>query len=101
MSAISPSIIENLRRCRRARAFLLHSGWAVWLALLAALLTLWAPTAAGSGIPHVKAFLNGCRLPHILKLETLVAKVSTAHRVRPKRRFPIPPRCLLTPSARP
>ena len=59
-----------------ARAFLLHSGWAAWLALLAALLTLWAPTAAGSGIPHVKAFLNGCRLPDILKLETLVAKVS-------------------------
>ena len=41
----------------------------------AALLTLWAPQAAGSGIPHVKSYLNGNKLPGVLRLHTLVAKV--------------------------
>lgn len=45
------------------------------LALLAAGLTLWAPQAAGSGIPHVKAYLNGVKVPGMLQVRTLFAKV--------------------------
>ena len=44
----------------------------------AALLTLWAPQAAGSGIPHVKSYLNRSKLKNILRLKTLIAKVRTA-----------------------
>jgi len=58
-----------------AHGYLLHSVWAIGLSLVAALLTLWAPQAAGSGIPHVKSFLNGCRLDGIFSFRTLIAKV--------------------------
>ena len=56
-------------------------GWAILtafvlvLATSAALLTWWAPEAAGSGIPHVKAYLNGNRLDGALRPRTLIAKV--------------------------
>jgi hypothetical protein len=43
--------------------------------LCASLLTYWAPEAAGSGIPHVKSYLNGNKLPGVLRLRVLVAKV--------------------------
>ena len=45
------------------------------LAFTATSLTLWAPQAAGSGIPVVKSYLNGNKLVGILRLRTLIAKV--------------------------
>ena len=48
------------------------------LAFAASLLTLWAPKAMGSGIPHVKSYLNGNKLEGVLSLRTLVAKVTAA-----------------------
>ena len=51
------------------------SAFVVGLALTAAALTRWSPEAAGSGIPHVKAYLNGNRLDGALRPRTLVAKV--------------------------
>lgn len=44
-------------------------------AVIAMLLTAWAPEAAGSGIPQVKAYLNGNKIPGVLDVKTLVAKV--------------------------
>ena len=44
------------------------------LVLAAALLTYWAPRAAMSGLPPLKAFLNGVRVPRLLNWPTLVAK---------------------------
>ena len=32
------------------------------------------PQAAGSGIPNIKCYLNGIRLPGLLSLKTLLAK---------------------------
>lgn len=55
--------------------WLIMSAFITGLALLAAVLTRWAPEAAGSGIPHVKAYLNGVRLDGALRPRTLVAKV--------------------------
>ena len=43
------------------------------LAFTATSLTLWAPQAAGSGIPVVKSYLNGNKLVGILRLRTLIA----------------------------
>ena len=45
------------------------------LVAVASALTYFAPEAAGSGIPHVKSYLNGNRLPGVLKLRVLFVKV--------------------------
>ncbi|KAK2503438.1 hypothetical protein MC885_013259 [Smutsia gigantea] len=34
------------------------------------------PVAAGSGIPQIKCFLNGVKIPHVVRLKTLVIKVA-------------------------
>ena len=31
--------------------------------------------AAGSGIPQIKCFLNGVKVPHVVRLKTLICKV--------------------------
>ncbi|XP_064415257.1 H(+)/Cl(-) exchange transporter 7 [Latimeria chalumnae] len=33
------------------------------------------PVAAGSGIPQIKCYLNGVKIPHVVRLKTLVVKV--------------------------
>ena len=43
--------------------------------LLAALLVFFAPRAGGSGLPALKAYLNGVRVPGLLRVRTLIAKV--------------------------
>ena len=59
----------------RAYAYLAFLGVSITCVMLAALLTVtWAPSAAGSGLPPVKAFLNGVHVKDILKWNTLVAK---------------------------
>lgn len=46
------------------------------LTMLATVLTVFvAPAAAGSGIPEVKAYLNGVDAPNIFSLKTLIVKV--------------------------
>ena len=32
------------------------------------------PVAAGSGIPEIKCYLNGVKVPHVTRIGTLVAK---------------------------
>lgn len=47
------------------------------LTLFASIITAFvAPAATGSGIPEVKAYLNGVDAPGILSLRTLVVKAS-------------------------
>lgn len=41
---------------------------------IAALLTYWAPQAATSGLPHLKAFLNGVEIPGLLDFKTLLVR---------------------------
>jgi H+/Cl- antiporter ClcA len=49
------------------------------LALVAAGLTVYcAPEAAGSGIPEVMGYLNGVHVPRILRLRTLIVKVTSS-----------------------
>lgn len=43
---------------------------------IAAVLVAWgAPVAAGSGIPQIKCFLNGIKVPKVVRFRTLCAKV--------------------------
>jgi chloride channel 7 len=36
---------------------------------------LFQPVAAGSGIPQVKCYLNGVKIPRIVRIKTLFVKV--------------------------
>ncbi|KAH9331624.1 hypothetical protein KI387_003732, partial [Taxus chinensis] len=57
-------------------AFAVYAGSNLVLALLSALLCAYiAPAAAGSGIPEVKAYLNGVDAPAILAPSTLFVKI--------------------------
>lgn len=57
-------------------AFLLYAGSNVGLILVSSLLCVYiSPAAAGSGIPEVKAYLNGVDTPNIFSLKTLFVKV--------------------------
>ncbi|KAK7330045.1 hypothetical protein VNO77_24230 [Canavalia gladiata] len=57
-------------------AFLTFFAANLFLTLFASLLTaLMAPTAAGSGIPEVKAYLNGVDAPGIFTIRTLFVKI--------------------------
>ncbi|KAJ9141023.1 hypothetical protein P3X46_031607 [Hevea brasiliensis] len=61
---------------RYGMAFLVFSVSNLVLTLFASIVTAFvAPAAAGSGIPEVKAYLNGVDAPGILSLRTLVVKI--------------------------
>lgn len=60
-------------------AFLVFFCSNFFLTLFASCITAYiAPAAAGSGIPEVKAYLNGVDAPGIYTLKTLVVKVKSA-----------------------
>jgi chloride channel 7 len=60
-------------------AFVLYAGVNMILVMLAAMLCVYVgPSAAGSGIPEVKAYLNGVDTPNVFSLNTLIVKVSTS-----------------------
>jgi hypothetical protein len=39
------------------------------------MIVLFQPTAAGSGIPQVKCYLNGVKIPRVVRIKTLFVKV--------------------------
>ncbi|XP_029432582.1 H(+)/Cl(-) exchange transporter 7-like [Rhinatrema bivittatum] len=53
--------------------------WAAWNAafvMIGSLLVAFVePIAAGSGIPQIKCYLNGVKIPHVVRLKTLIVKV--------------------------
>lgn len=62
------------------KAFLAYAGCSVVLAAASGALCAYvAPAAAGSGIPEVKAYLNGVDAYSILAPSTLFVKVSPKH----------------------
>ncbi|KAG5496405.1 hypothetical protein JKF63_02707 [Porcisia hertigi] len=52
----------------------LYTMWGVLMALLSSLCCLVMPSAAGSGIPDVMAYLNGVMFPRIFNIRNLVVK---------------------------
>ena len=70
-------LICELLVCRYLMAFLVFSVSNFSLTLLSSLITEFiSREAAGSGIPEVKAYLNGVDAPGIFSLRTLVVKVT-------------------------
>lgn len=70
-------VTSDLMRARRyTLAFLVFASSNFGLTLFASLITAFiAPEAAGSGIPEVKAYLNGVDAPAIFSLRTLFVKI--------------------------
>jgi len=66
---------ELLQAGKTMDSYLYYISWTVGCLFLAGLLVVWAPESAGSGIPQVKAYLNGNQVPGILRFKTLIAKV--------------------------
>ena len=63
--------------CSIVMAFVVYAGINVMLVMVASLLCVYiGPSAAGSGIPEVKAYLNGVDIPNIFSIKTLFVKVS-------------------------
>ncbi|XP_027329657.1 putative chloride channel-like protein CLC-g isoform X3 [Abrus precatorius] len=68
--------VENLAGIKFLLAFLVFFASNLGLTLFASIITaLIAPTATGSGIPEVKAYLNGVDAPGIFTLRTLFVKI--------------------------
>lgn len=71
--------------CSFIMAFVVYAGVNMFLVMAAALLCVYiGPSAAGSGIPEVKAYLNGVDTPNIFSIKTLFVKVS----IHPESFFP-------------
>lgn len=52
------------------------AGFNALFVMVGALLTaFFAPVAAGSGIPQIKCFLNGVKVPKVVRVKTLVVKI--------------------------
>lgn len=70
------NFIEKWFQCRYFQAFAAYAFCNVGLATIAGVLCAFiAPAAAGSGIPEVKAYLNGVDAYPILAPSTLFVKV--------------------------
>ena len=57
------------------KAFAYFVGLSVVYSILAGCLCLFEPAAAGSGIPEIKAYLNGVNLDNVVRLRVLYTKV--------------------------
>ncbi|XP_019849977.1 PREDICTED: chloride transport protein 6-like [Amphimedon queenslandica] len=55
-------------------ALLVIAGFNVFCSIFAGILVAIEPIAAGSGIPEIKCYLNGIRMPRVARIRTLMAK---------------------------
>ncbi|XP_003391629.1 PREDICTED: chloride transport protein 6-like, partial [Amphimedon queenslandica] len=55
-------------------ALLVIAGFNVFYSIFAGILVAIEPIAAGSGIPEIKCYLNGIRMPRVARIRTLIAK---------------------------
>lgn len=68
--------IERIVLCRYVTGFVYLTGVNLALTMVAAsLCVVFAPTAAGPGIPEIKAYLNGVDTPNMFGASTLFVKV--------------------------
>ncbi|KPI85228.1 putative chloride channel protein [Leptomonas seymouri] len=73
-SAAAPIVLSTISGWALLRGYLLYVMWGLTTALLSSLCCLVMPSAAGSGIPDVMAYLNGVMFPRIFNIRNLVVK---------------------------
>ncbi|XP_043387828.1 chloride transport protein 6 isoform X3 [Chelonia mydas] len=71
---VQTSVEECSEKGCLAMSLLELLGFNLTFIFLASLLVLIEPVAAGSGIPEIKCYLNGVKVPGIVRLRTLVCK---------------------------
>ncbi|CAJ0937037.1 unnamed protein product [Ranitomeya imitator] len=69
-----PAVEECTDRGCLALSLLELLGFNLTFAFIATLFVLLQPVAAGSGIPEIKCYLNGVKVPGVVRLRTLVCK---------------------------
>ncbi|KPA84978.1 putative chloride channel protein [Leptomonas pyrrhocoris] len=73
-SPFGPIVLSTVSWWALLRGYLLYVIWGLITALLSSLCCLVMPSAAGSGIPDVMAYLNGVMFPRIFNIRNLVVK---------------------------
>ncbi|XP_005996630.1 H(+)/Cl(-) exchange transporter 6 [Latimeria chalumnae] len=71
---VEKSVEECTERGCLALSLLELLGFNMTFVFLASVLCLIEPVAAGSGIPEIKCYLNGVKIPGIVRLRTLLSK---------------------------
>ncbi|KAK2105938.1 Chloride transport protein 6 [Saguinus oedipus] len=74
-AVVQTSVEECSQKGCLALSLLELLGFNLTFVFLASLLVLIEPVAAGSGIPEVKCYLNGVKVPGIVRLRTLLCKI--------------------------
>ncbi|KAH9791991.1 chloride channel protein CLC-b [Citrus sinensis] len=70
------AVVSFIEKDRYLQGFLYFTGVNFLLTLVAAVLCVcFAPTAAGPGIPEIKAYLNGVDTPNMFGATTLIVKI--------------------------
>uniref|UniRef100_A0A8D1Z9H0 Chloride channel protein n=1 Tax=Sus scrofa TaxID=9823 RepID=A0A8D1Z9H0_PIG len=72
---VQASVEECSQKGCLALSLLELMGFNLTFVFFASLLVLIEPVAAGSGIPEIKCYLNGVKVPGIVRLRTLLCKV--------------------------
>ncbi|KAK2556531.1 H(+)/Cl(-) exchange transporter 6 [Acropora cervicornis] len=68
------ALVECTPRGCLAVSLLILMAFNAAFCLVAGILCAVEPVAAGSGIPEIKCYLNGVKVPHVVRLKTLVCK---------------------------
>lgn len=71
---LNKSLVECTPRGCLAVSLLILMAFNAVFCLVAGILCAIEPVAAGSGIPEIKCYLNGVKVPHVVRLKTLVCK---------------------------
>jgi len=66
---------ENAGLVRPGTTFLAYAGFNMFFVLIASFMVYLEPFSAGSGIPEIKAFLNGVDYKGVIRVRTLICKV--------------------------
>ncbi|XP_033630526.1 H(+)/Cl(-) exchange transporter 7-like [Asterias rubens] len=73
---VSTYISMNIDGANAVKPFLVWLAIDTFFVLIAAVLVVFGePVAAGSGIPQIKCYLNGVKVPHVVRFKTLLCKM--------------------------
>eukprot|EP00759_Apiculatamorpha_spiralis_P026691 PhF_6_TR29420/c0_g2_i1/m.43531/K05016/CLCN7; chloride channel 7 len=70
-------LLHPLRNYGVFEAFLVYAAFSVGLVALSTTICHRMPQAAGSGLPEIRAYLNGVFLPHMFAFQTMVVKTAS------------------------